>query len=202
MRWLLGLLLCCATPAAATIDAWPALHDVVGVAPDDVLNIRSDPSAASAIIGTLAHDAEGIEVIRPSEDFDWGLVNTGEGTGWVSLRYVVPQPGQWFGQIPRVRGCFGTEPFWSLDFSREVPTYSEPDHEEVLTLGHEMMSLNRRDRAAFLMSGDAGPAQLIVTYVACTDGMSDREYGLTADFLRQTGEGPALVSGCCSLAGR
>ena len=102
MRRLLVLIALCGAPAWATTDAWPALYDVVGVASDDVLNIRAEPSSGSEIIGTLSHDAEGIEVIRPDEGFEWGLVNVGERTGWISLTYAVPQPGQWYGQIPAV----------------------------------------------------------------------------------------------------
>lgn len=202
MKRVLILLALCGAPAWATTDAWPALHDVVGVAADDVLNIRAEPSARSMIIGTLPHDAEGIEVIRPDDSFEWGLVNAGERTGWISLTYAVPQHGQWYGQIPAVQSCFGTEPFWSLDLSGEMPTYSEPGLEESLALGTAVMSRNRRDRAAFLFTGANGQAQLVVTYAACGDGMSDRAYGLTADFLRPAEGGADLVSGCCSLAGR
>lgn len=202
MRGVLVLLALFAGPAWATTDAWPALHDVTGVAVDDVLNIRAEPSAGSEIIGTLPHDAVGVEVIRPDDAFEWGLVNTGERSGWISLSYTVPQDGQWFGQIPAVRRCFGTEPFWSLDLSGEVPTYSEPGLEDPLALGDALMSRNRRDRAAFLFDGASGPSQLVVTFAACNDGMSDRTYGLTGDLLRRTENGVELVSGCCSLAGR
>lgn len=68
-----------ASAAAATFDAWPALYDVSGVASDDVLNIRAEPSADAPIIGTLAHDATNVEIIRDGEN-GWGLVNTDEGT--------------------------------------------------------------------------------------------------------------------------
>lgn len=76
-----------ASAAAATFDAWPALYDVSGVASDDVLNIRAEPSADAPIIGTLAHDATNVEIIRDGEN-GWGLVNTDEGTGWVSFAYL------------------------------------------------------------------------------------------------------------------
>jgi uncharacterized protein YgiM (DUF1202 family) len=78
---LLAVLLCLwALPALATQEAWPALHDVSGVAADDVLNIREAPDASAAIIGKLKPDAENVEVIRPDDHHSWGLVNTGEGS--------------------------------------------------------------------------------------------------------------------------
>ncbi|MEP2426619.1 MAG: SH3 domain-containing protein, partial [Tateyamaria sp.] len=97
MRVLAVVLCLWALPAAATQDAWPALYDVSGVAENDALNIRQAPDAAAPIIGSLTPDAEGIEVIRPDDHHGWGLVNSGEGRGWVSLRYLTRQPGQWAG---------------------------------------------------------------------------------------------------------
>ena len=49
--------------AAALLFAFEDFYDVEGVAPDDVLNIRSAPEMKSAQIGTLPHDANNIEVI-------------------------------------------------------------------------------------------------------------------------------------------
>ena len=83
-----------ALPAIATQDGWPALHDVTGVSAGDALNIRERPDASSPIIGGLASDAEGVEVIRPNERLTWGLVNVGERTGWVSLLYLERRPHQ------------------------------------------------------------------------------------------------------------
>ena len=62
IRWSAALWLALATPGMATVDTWPALYDVAFVASDDVLNIRSGPGASFDIIGSLAHDAEGVEV--------------------------------------------------------------------------------------------------------------------------------------------
>ena len=103
-----------APPAAATTDAWPALYDVINVESDDVLNVRAGPGSSFDVVGTLDHDAVNVEVIRPDESFEWALINIDEGTGWVSLSFIVPQPGQWDGFYPEFKWCGGTEPFWSL----------------------------------------------------------------------------------------
>lgn len=53
-----------ASPAAATQEYMlPTLFDVQDVAAGDVLNIREAPNAKAAIIGTLAPDATGVEVV-------------------------------------------------------------------------------------------------------------------------------------------
>ena len=54
------LLLALALPLRA--EEFPAAYAVTGVASNDVLNIRARPDAGSAIIGSLAPDATGVEV--------------------------------------------------------------------------------------------------------------------------------------------
>ncbi|MFD2813860.1 SH3 domain-containing protein [Paracoccus aerius] len=77
-RTALALTLALAGPALATQEyILPTLFDVTGVASDDVLNIRAEPNAKAAIIGTLAPDAFRIEVVEERQG--WARVNTGEG---------------------------------------------------------------------------------------------------------------------------
>lgn len=52
-------LLFASTPAFAEVDG-PDFFRVVGVSSDDVLNIRSGPSARHAIIGTIPHNGRRI----------------------------------------------------------------------------------------------------------------------------------------------
>lgn len=205
----LACLLCLSLPAHATTDAYPALHDVVGVAADDVLNIRAEPSATSEIIGTLAHDAQGIEVIRPNDDFTWVQVNTGERSGWVSFSYLVPQPGQWYGLFPEIRQCYGTEPFWSLQMTGDgTVRYASQDGDAFEGIESERWtSDNRRDRYAFSArlanTGGLGDAEVLakLSIEECSDFMSDRAYGIGIDLLIGNITGARMLSGCCSLAG-
>ena len=74
IRILLTLLFL-ALPAQA--QDFPALYAVTGVAADDVLNIRSRPDAGAPIIGALAPDSTGVEVLGRSGN--WALVSAGEG---------------------------------------------------------------------------------------------------------------------------
>jgi uncharacterized membrane protein len=196
----LAILLVSALPARATVDGWPALHDVAGVAADDVLNVRAEPDAEAEIVGTLAHDATDIEVIRPNDDFTWGWVATGEGMGWVSLAYLERQPGQWDGQYPDFAFCSGTEPFWSLSRSEgriafeglDLPASGAP-------VEFEESSLNHRGRHSFKAGGMIG----VLSNVPCNDGMSELEYGWELNLIRLSGpEGQRHFMGCCSIRPR
>ncbi len=195
--FLIALLLLVATPALATQDGWPALYDVTGVAADDVLNIRAEPDASSPIVGTYAPDATGIEVVRPNERQDWGLVNTAESTGWVSLAYLQRHPGQWAGAFPRLARCFGTEPFWTLAMDGDAATLSTPETSQEGVVVARLGSLNRRDRHGLRVALPEGRwIEGVVSAEACSDGMSDRAFGLGFDALGADG----VLSGCCSLS--
>ncbi len=200
----LALLLWClwALPALATQDAWPAFYDVTGVAADDVLNIRERPDAGAPIIGTLAPHARNIEVIAPNPRETWAMINTGERAGWVSLRYLARQPGQFLGAALPVASCFGTEPFWSLAFE-ETTVRLSPLGEEDLSgqITARLSSPDRRDEEALILTlMPAGSATAILRRASCSDGMSDRQYGIATSLITDRGSGPVLLSGCCTIS--
>jgi uncharacterized membrane protein len=188
-----------AAPALATQDGWPAIHDVTGVAADDVLNIRERPDASSPIVGQLAPGAT-VEVIRPNERQTWGLVNAGERPGWVSLRYLQRQPGQWDGAFPEIASCFGTEPFWSLLREGDTITFSTPEFSEGYTVTARSGSENRRDSFHMIAEGPGGPAVAILETEACSDGMSEREFGISVQLLLGLQAEARQLSGCCTRA--
>ena len=194
------LFLFSALPVMATVDGWPALHDVIGVAADDVLNIRAEPNAEAKIVGTLAHDAVDVEVIMPSEDFEWGLVATGEGMGWASLDYLVPGPGQWDGQFPEFTACSGTEPFWSLVREGETVTFDGLDLPGASApIDFRESSLSHRGRHSFR----AGDMVGVLSNELCNDGMSDLEYGWELNLIMLSGEDDNRhFQGCCSIRPR
>ncbi len=198
-----------AAPVWATQDSWPALYDVSGVQADDVLNLRANPTASAEIVGTLPHDATNIEVIRPSDSLGWGLVNTAERTGWLSLAFLQRQPEQWAGSMPNVRQCFGTEPFWSIKLGDTAILLSMPDRADRAGLiSARYRSQSRLDRfvygGALISEGSEGQnALLSIRLEACNDGMSDRAYGIGLDMLLTGAANPTenvLFSGCCTLS--
>lgn len=200
----LALLLCLLFPGIAAAQALPALYDVIGVAADDVLNIRAAPSASASIIGGLAQTATGVEVVAFSADGKWAQVNTHEASGWSSLRFLRPQGRpDWFALRSDLR-CFGTEPFWSfyLDAAQETVHLNTPDEEgpEQDILSHWLGS-RWQPVAAMPFASDGGDGMAVLRAQACSDGMSDRAFGLTLDlFLQKSSTGPAAsLHGCCSL---
>ncbi len=194
--FLLGL---AGAPAAA--GPLPALHAVTGVAADDRLNIRTGPGIGFAVIGGLAHDATGIEVTALSESGRWGRINAGEGVGWVALRHLARQgPETWRDGETPLR-CFGTEPFWSMPIF--LPTHRievhEPDHGgfELVADAGALPTTAFPPTLAVPFSGMREGMVVIRENAACSDGMSDRLYGLEGQVYWR-GDTTGL-SGCCTL---
>ncbi|CUH51566.1 COG3650 family protein [Shimia marina] len=182
----------CLWPLSLWADPLPALYDVVGVEVDDTLNIRRLPNASAAQIGALPNDARDIEVTAQNDGGTWARINIGEGHGWVSARYLTrsANPG-------KALHCFGTEPFWSAKLSEGQPLrYTSPDEQyRTSDLGKRIRSANLTDRFALQF----GPTLAMIKRAECSDGMSDRLFGLEADLLLNRDGTPALLSGCCSI---
>jgi uncharacterized membrane protein len=177
----------------------PALYSVTGVGTGDSLNLRAGPSGRDAIIGTLAPDANGIEVVALSREGNWAMVNHGESAGWAAMRFLTPQPvATTMLGLPIGLQCFGTEPFWDITFFDEMNlilntpegetghaiTANAPAPEFVNlpeTGFHFAWRKNREIVSAHILPG------------ACSDGMSNRRYGL--HYIDDQG----LRRGCCSL---
>jgi len=192
---------CWVAPAVAQTEDWPALFDVSGVASDDVLNIRSMSSAQSEIIGALTPDATNIEVIQPSDNGRWGQINFGERTGWVSLRFLARQAGQTGSSYPDIRACYGTEPGWSLRTDGEVAQMTVP--EETLIDGYlrdGFRSENRPDIFGFAAGDNDGQVQGVLRRELCSDGMSDRLFGLSMTLTYTGTKGHRTLSGCCAIS--
>ena len=200
-------------PVGALADPYPALHDVTGVAANDVLNIRTQPSARSQIIGGFGPFETGVEVIARSDDGKWGRVNTGERAGWTAMRFLARQPGQTDADwayapdrlAPRGLECFGTEPFWSLAIQPGgTLDYSALDHGDGIAEpgGFEAIASSAATgKRAFSGWLDVETVSFtgIVGIEICSDGMSDRLYGFEIDLLVSGSEGTQLTTGCCRL---
>lgn len=194
---LLCLLLC---PLAATAQTLPALYDVDGVAETDTLNVRAGPSTAFEVIDKLSPEAQGLEVIDVDKSGEWGLINVAEQSGWVALRFMRRQNGQPDAGLPRAFACFGTEPFWSFDVAANLSaTFLEPEGETTIDALVVVPSQNRTDRHALFGDGGERIFTTMVGHNQCSDGMSDRVYGLSIDLLVTDDAGVDVYSGCCSV---
>lgn len=183
-------------PLALRAEDYPALHDVTGVAADDVLNIRAAPDASSAIIGTLAPGATGVEVI--AVEGDWAVVNAGDGSGYAALRFLARSDAPLWSTLDAPLDCLGTEPFWSLEIdpAEGQTRFQTPEDTEarVAPLDTRWPALPWSASAALGL-----PDGLAVLLPAdCSDGMSDRRYGLAVDIFL-TGPERDRLSGCCRL---
>lgn len=199
MNRLYALILSLALPCAAWAQDWPAFHAVVDVAQDDVLNVRSAPSAGSEIIGALGPNQTGIEVIRRDDSGKWGLVNAGERAGWASMRYLAAMPG---GAFPDhdLLSCGGTEPFWHLDLASGYSAeFSSPEGGWSIQPSALLKARGRTMPFAFVGQDAERLVSAVITPEACSDGMSDREYGLSMTMIAETPGDIAVLSGCCLL---
>ncbi len=187
-----------ALAGAAAAQDLPAAYGVTGVAADDVLNIRAEPSSDAAVVGSYAPDRHQVEVLGLSADGRWGKVGLPEGNGWVAMRYLAAEPLA-DGLLPHPFRCVGTEPFWGLSISDSGATFSTPEAEEPLTVAVE--SVAPQGMLATLAGAGGEVWTMTVARRECSDGMSDRIYGWET-FLYRTGlMGNVLYSGCCTMDG-
>jgi uncharacterized membrane protein len=200
---LLVVSLLAAGPAVATEEyILPTLFDVTGVSPASHLNVRSGPGTGNPVIGTLAPDATGIEVVAHSADGGWGQINTGEGSGWASLTYLAYRTDVWEeGALPAGFRCFGNEPFWSVAATSDQLVYATPEGERAFALDAVLSTGIFRHPRRALSGSDAG-GRIVASAVpaACNDGMSDRAFGLDATVVIDEDGTPRLLTGCCSIA--
>lgn len=188
-------------PSLASAFEFPSLHNVYDVAPNDVLNVRSGPSVEHPIISSFTYDQKHIEVIRLSESGRWALVNVGEGTGWAASRFLKPlslEP-----RIPTTMRCFGTEPFWRADLwqagaDQRIDLQVLGSLDQTILAHAGAFSSGRSDRFGYVAYDRS--AILSVSAQLCSDGMSDRAFGMSADVFVETISGWQQFSGCCSLA--
>ena len=191
--------------AQATFDpSLPALFDVTGVASDDTLNIRQTPSGKAAKIGALSPFARNIEVTAVNDSGTWGRINHAEGNGWVSLRYLRRQHDIAWRDAPNGLSCFGTEPFWAAVLTADRQSFRFQFFDDpVLDMAVDWRaSPENRGAGAFGFAASHYDATAFATLrrATCSDGMSDRLYGLgTEVFITQYGHTRAY-QGCCSLS--
>lgn len=194
-----------ATPALATPEApLPSRAAVSGVAANDVLNVRAEPNAKARVLGTLAPDAKGVEVVNFDPTGQWAKVSLGELSGWASGRFLVLDRTTWVpGQLPSGLHCIGTEPFWSLAEVGGRMSYSEPGGQpRDLELRRVLDRGIAEDAMRALIAGDdTGRVTAVVQPETCSDGMSDRDFGLAVTVILDGGNQPSrLLNGCCSVA--
>ena len=190
-------------PGLAGAQVLPALYDVVGVAGNDVLNIRTSAAADVAILGSLPPDAKAVEVVALSADGKWAQVNAGEAAGWVALRFLHRQDRpDWFA-LHSSLVCSGTEPFWTLYLDTKSAHINTPDEEgPELDLIAVWPGTPQNQTAAVQYASEDTNGMAVLRGQACSDGMSDQSFGIALDLFQAASPGhpPQTLHGCCNLA--
>lgn len=183
---------------AAGAEEFPAAFSVSGVSADDVLNIRQAPGAGSAKIGELGPFTLNIEVLALSGNGRWGRIGMPEGNGWVAMRYLARQDLPEGAVVPRPLSCVGTEPFWRIGLLSRGDEFDRMGDDRVdLDLVEERPADNGYQ--ADLTGQDGASYSLMVSRGACSDGMSDREFGWTGTLSIDGQGGAETLTGCCTL---
>ncbi|MTH76609.1 SH3 domain-containing protein [Paracoccus aestuariivivens] len=182
----------------------PNLYDVTVVETWDTLNVRETPDGQAKVIATLPATAKGVELIARDATGKWGKVNAGEQTGWVAMRFLKPEQGVWqAASLPQSLHCSGTEPFWSLKASKSGITFSEPDQAERQLELRKVMDrgIEGEPTRGLIAGDDKGRVTAFVRPAQCSDGMSDRAFGLAVSVILDGAEMPSrMLTGCCSIA--
>lgn len=182
--------------AQAEFRQLPIVYEVVGVAENDVLNVRAEPNANAYDLGDLLPGQQA-EVTAFDETGNWARVLWHGEDGWVAARFLqeITQYGDDFSGMPVNLSCSGTEPFWYAEITpNNTFSFTEMGNETVtMPILSSVMSRNSlRANYAFETPRFTG----FVRRAECSDGMSDATYGWALDLL-ETGE-ETLWSGCCS----
>lgn len=197
-------LIACVLALPVSVQAEPSYHRVVGVAVDDVLNVRSEPSASSADIGDLAYDARGIEAFEFDSTGNWARIALNERDGWVATRFLTRDDVATLGEstLPQGLICGGTEPFWALGLYGSDARYSHPtDGDTDFAFDSIVTAEGRLGSPALLTLATEGNRviEATVSGAICFDGMSDRSYGWTITMQLIAPGQRRFLSGCCQL---
>jgi uncharacterized membrane protein len=198
LRLTLTLAIHAALASAAAAQTIPDLFRVPGGA----VSIHAENTETSEVVGTLPAGASGVEVI--SHGGDWGEVNAGEVSGWVALKDLESEGAAPWHQLQSSLRCLGTEPFWDATLSPDTSTMLLTGLDAADITLNIVQSLRPMDvmlpslGIVFGAPGETGFA--VLRPESCSDGMSDRTYGLSAVFF--VGKPGAIMglSGCCTMA--
>jgi len=180
-----------ANEQATEVDA-PSLV-VIGVEVNDVLNVRTEPSADAALVGTLAPNARGIRVTaQAAESLDWIHIDANGLQGWVNASYLGYANS--YAPLPIRLHCSGTEPFWGMElsYSRADVTFAF-DEEDFRAGFNAPTSPAGRTNSWFRTRFERETEFLVIETETCSDGMSDRSYPYSTLVKLEDN----LLAGCC-----
>lgn len=177
----------------------PGAFKVTGLQPGNHLNVRARPSAQAQDIGDL-QIGDIVEVTAIATNVGWSQIVYQEWTAWVYGRYLEPveTPLMAGTDLPANMTCGGTEPFWSFNITNGTQAAFElmgqPSQNQTITYAGKSSNhilrqgLQTENWTAFIEKR------------TCSDGMSDRQMGISIELMSKGGTPIRHLSGCCSLA--
>jgi|GEM_PF-896756 uncharacterized membrane protein len=207
------------TPSAATVNATtgaaPAasasrVYAVFKVAPDDGLNMRTQPGTGGSVVAVLPANAKGLIVLSQEHKTGnsvWVKVAWAGYQGWVNKYYlredvdtVNYNPGKTKPAVKPevVMQCGGTEPFWSMSISeREMKVNILEGAQFSIPVNMRQQSANSTTIAVVAGTrGNATTTAFLEKVENCSDGMSDKNYPYTITAVLN---GQQVMSGCCAI---
>ena len=142
---------------------------VVGVASNDVLNVRALPDSNSPILSVFQPNTPLLDVFSESEDGKWFEVNAGEGTGWIRNKFVEELKVSVFpgSSVPNQLTCFSSEPFINAQFDRTVASFTGLDQHTKISLSP--VQVLSSSPAKVMMVGTETGEQIIISNHICGD---------------------------------
>ncbi len=195
-------------------------YKVTGVSSSDPsgLNVRDNLIEAQSlgetnVVGHLEWNAKGIISSGLVVEIDSSIftqIRKGDLTGWVNEKFLIDDTKAELPEIkPEKLKCSGTEPFWSINLSRNTPRFSGTDLENgdwiedakletkathsIVELGPEnwVITLKYQSKNAYLRTVISKASPM------CTDSMSNVLYPYQIIVLK--GDVPRPAYGCCQI---
>ncbi len=202
---------------AADINAASRVYAVTKVAPDDGLNLRTQPGPGGTVVVVLPANAKGLLSLgleKKTGNSTWLKVSWSGKEGWVNKYYLredvdttnynPAKPAETKPAQPAkkevVMECGGTEPFWSISISErdmKVNMMDGPQYSVPVSLRQQ----SANSTSVAVVAGNRGAAAttaFLEKVETCSDGMSDKNYPYSITAVLN---GQKVVSGCCSISG-
>jgi hypothetical protein len=184
-------------------------YKVVGVQSDEVLNIRSEPTSSSEIIGSIAHNNTLVETT--AQDGKWVRVNTSERNGWIHSTYLEPIKLQTIPEtnLPVGLSCFGEEPYWYVKIDGDKLSYRSNRFDYLSRREYRITSITSVDNS-FQITGQAISDQwtqtigdsiiFTITDEHAQSSMADTDYNWSVLLYESEYDRPWSFTGLCTLS--
>jgi len=187
-------------------------YKVVNVASNDVLNVRSEATSKSSLVGALEYNAANI-VLTGKElkkgKYLWVEIKHNKIVGWVNSKYIEKQTSPVVNhQVAKAQmkaleklTCNGSEPDWFLLFDpiKKTIEFESISLEKRFFNSQEIKrSKNNTNKWFVNAKSNSNSDKLIISLIEtnqCSDDMSDFTYKYAINIDR---ENNGVYSGCCN----